>query len=509
MEQAVNYDSEFCGSLPVQHINLIQPYGFLLVLEKETLAIIQISENVQELFALAPEQIVNTRFSNYITSDETRELIEKFRTGIQGNINFTFTLHLGEQKKELVGSVHSKEEYLIMELEYSPENTPSFMDVFREVKYMMSAIDHQHTLENICNVTVRELKRLTGYDSILMYRFDEDWNGTVIAQASEKGMPDYLGLKFPASDIPKQVRNLYMRNPYRLIPARTYTPVKLYPVINPLTHTLTDLSDCNLRSVANVHIEYMKNMGLEASMSLRIMNNTRLWGLISCHHRTPRHLGFELRSVLELLSNVVSNKIAAALAIEEFKEMNKLIEKRTKLIDYIYAEKNWVKSVLQHKVNLLHLLDVDGVAIIYKGKTETLGTVPDKDDIENLVYWMQAKNISKVYAVTNLSSVNDHALNYTTNGSGIIAVPINTETGDFIIGFRKEVVRTVNWGGNPDEAITFETDKKNYHPRNSFRVWKQEVKNTSRPWSNAELKIAESFRSYVYEYIIRKTAVAI
>jgi len=130
--------------------------------------------------------------------------------------------------------------------------------------------------------------------------------------------------------------------------------------------------------------------------------------------------------------------------------------------------------------------------------------VPDKTDIENVLYWLQAKEVQKVYAVTNLSEVNEMAEAFTDVGSGIIVLPIDADKGDFIVGFRPEFVQTVEWGGNPNEAINFEPNGKNYHPRNSFRKWKEEVKNSSLAWSEQELEVAEDFRNYVFEYLLRK-----
>ncbi|WP_114941825.1 GAF domain-containing protein, partial [Mucilaginibacter endophyticus] len=156
---------------------------------------------------------------------------------------------------------------------------------------------------------VHELRRITGFDGIMMYRFDEDWNGTVIAE--EKDAPElehYLGHTFPGSDVPRQARDLYLKNSYRLIPDRDFTPVRLYPVMNPVTNTFIDLSDCNLRGVAAVHLEYLKNMNVQASMSIRVIDNGKLWGLIACHHVRPHYLSFETGAVCEMLSSVISNR---------------------------------------------------------------------------------------------------------------------------------------------------------------------------------------------------------
>lgn len=494
-----NYDSEFCGSLPLHQINLIQSYGYLLVLDSKDLSILQVSENISDVFHEPVESLIGKPIKTYIDTDEINNLNNRFRHGITEKIPFSFTVRTGGEANNYVSLIHAKENYLIIEVEKAGQEN-SFLDVFQELKYIMAEINQTQSVKEASEVIVRQLKKLSGFDKVLMYQFDEDWNGTVIAEEKDEGMDSYMGLKFPASDIPRQARNLYLKNPYRLIPDRDYVPVRLYPVVNPASQTFIDLSDCNLRAVAGVHLEYMKNMGISASMSIRVIRNERLWGIISCHHRSPMYLNYEICSVFELLSSVISNRISSIENKEAFDFTSGLQERKTRLVEHVYAEKDVISGLFDHETKVSDLLNAGGAAAVYNGKIKTVGQVPGEDEVKNLIYWLQSKGDDQIYHTSSLPLEYDPAASFDKEGSGIVSIPIDSEKGNYIVLFRPEVVSTVNWGGNPDEAIRFEPNGKKYHPRNSFNRWQEIVKQTSESWKPEELEIAESMRSFIFEF---------
>ncbi len=492
-----NFDSEFCGSLPLHHVNMIQPHGYLLVLNTDSLDIIQVSENISGLLQAEVADIINTNIDKYIPSAQLDDLRSKLDTGIKNKIPVTLTMN----NQQVLALVHAHPSYLLIELEAANHGTDrTFINVFEEVKYVMAAIELATSVKEACEIAIHELRRISGFDGIMMYRFDENWNGTVIAEEKSKGLEEYLGVTFPASDVPKQARQLYLKNPYRLIPNRDYTPVRLYPILNPVTNSFTDLSDCNLRSVAAVHLEYLKNMGITASMSVRVIHNEALWGLISCHHASPNYLSFEIRSIFELLSSVISNKISSIINKEDYDFVASLQSRRNLLIEQTYANNDLVEGLLRQDESLLTLFNATGAVIYLDGQVSTAGTVPDKEMLENLQLWLQAKDINKVYSTTQLSESFDEALEFTDIASGMLVIPIDADTGDYIVCFKPEVVHTIEWGGNPNNAINFEENGLTYHPRNSFKSWLETVNQSSLPWHEQELVIAETFRSFVFEY---------
>ncbi|WP_207424109.1 GAF domain-containing protein [Desertivirga brevis] len=494
-----NYDSEFCGSLPLHHINQIQPYGYLVVLSKEDLKIVQASENVSEVFGKDVADVVDSNLSDFVSKEQIKMLEASFAKGISDKIPLNLNISIGDIEVEYIALVHMKETLLVAELEKA-DTRKSFLEVYQEMKYVMAEVNSASSIETICQISVSALRKLAGFDRVLMYQFDSDWNGTVIAEERELDMEPYIGLKFPASDIPKQARALYHKNTYRLIPNREDKPVKVYPVINPLTNSFIDLTDCNLRSVAGVHLEYMENMGIKASMSIRIIRNGQLWALISCHHREAKYLNYEVCSVFELLSELISSKITSMLYQEQFEYKSTLWEKKRLVLDGIYSVNELFSGLVKKDNELLELFSAGGLALVYKGKVHLQGKTPQVEDVKHLVFWLQHKMISEAFVESNLSSTFEPAQNFIEEVSGLLAIPIGGRNEDFLLLFRPEVQTTVSWGGNPSEAIRFEPDGKKYHPRNSFSIWQETVKGTSLPWSGEEVRVAESLRSFIFEY---------
>lgn len=502
MKAKNKFDSELCGSLPVHRINLIQPYGYLIVLDKNTLQVIQCSENIEELTGINSRDFIQQSFQKFIRKNDT-EAILNLNHSVDEDLPLSISLSFSGKSMPCMALIHTGDNYHILEIELTRGTDKAFLDVYQRIRYSMAAINKETEIDKACAAVVSEMKEISRYQSVLMYRFDDDWNGTVIAELNDKGKDEFMGLKFPASDIPSQVRNLYLINPYRYIPNRDYEPIRLYPVINPVDQSLINMSLCNLRSVASVHLEYMKNMNVAASMSIRVIVNEQLWGLISCHHPVAKQLSYQQRSIFELLSGIISSKITAIINRESFAATQELNNVRLMLINHIYEGNDWRGNILYQKTNVAQLLKSNGVAIIYDGRIDTVGEVPANDDLENLVYWLQAKNVDKLMVVNNLPELNDEAARYADLASGIIVLPINAEKGDYIIGFRPEIIRTVSWGGNPNEAIQFEDDGKKYHPRNSFKKWIEIVRHTSKAWNQEEINNAESFRAHLIEHLLK------
>jgi light-regulated signal transduction histidine kinase (bacteriophytochrome) len=280
-------------------------------------------------------------------------------------------------------------------------------------------------------------------------------------------------------------------------------PAKLIPVVNPVTKNFTDLSECNLRSVPAVHIEYLKNMGVGASMSTPIIIQNRLWGLISCHHKTSKFLNYEMRSAFELLSDIVSVQLAAKENEADLLHQSELNTIHARLLEQIYAEKNFVNGLTKHHSLLLDLFKIQGAAIVYDGRMDLIGQTPQPEEVKDLVKWLQLYNVEKVFATHTLSDVFSQSATYKDTASGVIALPVSVQKGNFILGFRPEVIQTIEWGGNPNQAIQFEPDGKTYHPRNSFAIWKETVKQASIPWSAQEVNAAEMLRTSILERILR------
>lgn len=502
-----NYDSDFCGTIPLHLVNLIQPHGMLLVLDKVQLEIVQASENLSGYFSVPIDDFLDQPLSAYLPDSQFKDIQTKIaRQNNQEKIPFSLNFTANNKTAAFTALVHPKEDYILVELE---ENDPSmeadtFMRIYQQIKFITSLLKQAGSTTQAADITATEIKKLTGFDRVLVYQFDPQWNGIVIAQAKEPDLDDYLGLRFPASDVPKQARDLYFRNPYRLIPNRSYQPVGLIPVINPVTMRFTDLSDCNLRSVATVHLEYLTNLKVMASMSLPIIINDKLWGLISCHNKAPLNPSYEMRSALELLSDIISAQLAAREKEAAMALRVQLQGIYAGLLEQLYNQSSFIEGLFSGETSLLELLNLNGAAVVYDGSINTIGQTPGEQEIKELTFWLRRHELNNFFVTDNLPTVYARSQEYKEIVSGLIALPINPVQGEFILGFRPEVLQTVNWGGNPNQAIQMEPDGKSYHPRNSFATYQEVVKNTSLPWTPEEMEIAAALRSAVLEKIIKE-----
>lgn len=492
-----NYDSELCGSLPIHLTNSIQPHGVLVIVDRKNQNIIQVSENAERVFGVAVLDMLNKSLQTFI-GEKKVEALNKFSGEYENRLPMTWPI--GE--KDYLVVVHSREKYLVVEIDLTPVKSneqDTFVKVFQNTRQSMSAIESGRNIKDVCRIAAEEMKRVSGFDKVMVYSFDAEWNGTVVAEVKEEGMESYMGFTFPASDIPKQARQMYLKNPYRLIPDANYKPVRLYPVINPITQGFIDLSDTNLRSVPAVHIEYLKNMGVTASMSVRILKDNTLWGLIACHHRTVKNPSYQMCSVFELLSNIISSKITSMLHTESYDFGTHVKENYTNVLEDVYKKQSLHEAFFATP-GVLELFNATGALITKGDQFTSVGDVPDKSYLDDLILWLQTRDLPSIFSTESLAAMYDQAEEYKEIASGLLVIRMDYTEEEYLILFRPEVVRVINWGGNPEERIHFEKDEKNYHPRNSFKQWQQKVSGTSTDWLDEELQIAEKLRAFIMEY---------
>lgn len=502
MSNNKNYDSEFCGSLAIHQTNSVQDYGFLLVVENEKLEIIQGSENLSTLTGIPIRELIGAPVTSIFQPEDLTRLKGEIAKGNRIRIPFQCTIMVDQDPKALYVLLHVKDGQTILEIEQVYGRVErSFTEVFQEVRSFISSIDEINDLDAICKASIQEIRRLAGFDGIRMYRFDREWNGMVIAEEVSDGLEHYLGQTFPASDVPKQARALYIRSPYRFIPNREYHTHKLFPVINPISNTFLDLSDCNLRSITAVHLEYMANMNVMASMSIRVMVNGKLWGLISCHHITAKYLNAELRSIFEWLSMEISHRISAVIKQQQLSQLAELAREQAIIREQIIGKGSLDGAITaDENKTILSLFNSAGCAIKLGGKISSIGHVPEMHDLENLFLWTSGKTVTGIMAIEDLGNSYEEAKDYAGIASGLLIIPIDVEKADYLLCFRPELIRDIKWGGDPNKAINFEPDGKRYHPRHSFKMWLETVRGQALPWSEAEIAIAGSLKDFITDY---------
>lgn len=486
-----DYDSQFCGSLPLAFINQVQPYGFLVVTDLD-LNVIQVSDNVNqfiprevdELLKLPLKSVFNTKWEDF----------DHKVAGKQKRFVLNVRFEKDDKNISLLAIFHLLENYIVIEIEKPLSAHNSFLDVYQQIRTASTEIQEAGSLAEALTIAASELKKISGFDKVMIYRFDEAWNGHVVAEDKSGDMETYLNLTFPASDIPRQARELYLKNPYRQIPDINYRGAKLLPVINPITSAFTDLSDCNLRAVPKVHLEYLANMKVVASMSTRILKDNKLWGLISCHHREAKFLTYDECSMFELLSGIISIKLTSLDVSEDLKWNKERQYLQEQVVTSLYAADTFRDGFKSASNAVMQLLNCSGVAWVTTGTILREGECPSATIIENMSYWLQSLASSEPYTTSSLSDDFEEGISVAEIASGIIALPLIPESGEYIIAFRKELPQEIHWGGNPDDAISFEPDNTSYHPRNSFALWQQSIRHSSAPFTRYDIEFARALQ---------------
>ena len=343
----------------------------------------------------------------------------------------------------------------------------------------------------------------------MIYRFDEEGHGEVFSETRKPELEAFLGNRYPASDIPQIARRLYVRNRVRLLGDVNYAPSPIEPRLSPLTRQELDMSMCFLRSASPIHIQYLQNMGVSATLVVSLMVGDKLWGLVSCHHYSPRVLPLEMRSVCELLGEAIGTRIAALESFAQGQSGLSVRRLEQRMVESISRDGDWRGALFDSARSLLLPLAANGAALLFEGNIQTIGEVPSTSDIRALAEWLRPQLSSGVFSTAALASVEPDFAPLTQVASGLVATRVSGSGDEMLIWFRSERVRTITWGGNPFKPPSDNDDPRELSPRRSFAQWHQVVENTSDPWTPAELTAAQMIGASVTDVILQFRALQI
>ncbi len=494
--------------LPIQTINQVQPHGLLLVLEEPELKILQVSANTFSILGTTPEKILNQTLEELLDTFQ----IEAIQQGLNSNnlefINPTkLWIHTQGDDYIVFDAVFHRNSngLLILELEpaISHENIP-FLSFYHLARVSINQFKSTAKLHDFYQVIVQEVRKVTGFDRVMLYKFDRDQHGIVVAEEKLETLEPYLGLHYPASDIPKAARQLFSANWIRQIPNAKAEAVGLFPEVNPKTRRPLELTHSILRSASPCHLEYLHNMGVGASLTISLIKEGQLWGLIACHHQTPKYVSYELRKACEFLGRVIFSELSAREETEDYDYRMKLASVQTKLIDLMSEKDNFIQGLVQDNPNLLDLTNAQGAAIYFSGNWATIGQTPSEADLNLLVQWLKKNIDQEIFSTDSLPKIYADAEPFKDVGSGLLAIPISDR--NYVLWFRPEVIQTVNWGGDPNKAIeaTHHQGEIKLSPRKSFQLWQETVKLKSLPWKPVEIKAALELRKAIINIILRQ-----
>ncbi len=496
-----------CAAEPIHRIGSIQPFGILLAAGRDDLVVQAASQNVDWLFPYSANDIIGQPLENVFGLSQLgaiRSLLQE--PAWEGGRICFFEFEIGGSKRCFDGQVFLNDSLLIIEIEYSPaESGDVFHNLFVPIRDSLWKLDSESNLDRYAQLTVEQVRLLTGFERVMMYRFDANWDGEVIAESRIDTVDSYLGNRFPASDIPPQARALYVRNLVRVISDVSATPIPI--VMAGQQSEPLDLSDSWLRSLSPVHIEYLRNMGVRASLSISLVQNGQLWGLIACHHFTPKHVGLRAREMDEFIGRIVSLKLINMDNREREQLQERIRNLLHELTDLIRSSKALDPAILIVKDQLLGLVHAAGAVMSIDGIRHTIGSVLPPALIDTLVERMRRMPVASVFATDTLGDLfepGELKAHGAEDLSGMIVAPLDHRMDNFIMWFRQGILRTLHWAGNPKKMVVVDENGPRVSPRTSFATWIQSYNDKSPPWTRIEKDAASSLSLALIEVMAQR-----
>jgi light-regulated signal transduction histidine kinase (bacteriophytochrome) len=503
VQTPTDLDLTACEREPIHIPGSIQPHGILLAVRLPDRTITYASVNTAALFGLDPTAVLGRPFGQVLPVLARAFEADLAEPGSEGEARYlrAVTLQTAAGERAFDAALSRAGDHAVLELEEIPGNAVASLDaLYPTLRRFVDQLRTTTTIDGLCRVAAEDIRGLTGFDRVLVYRFDDQWNGTVIAEDRNDNLPSYLDLRFPASDIPAQARELYRRNRLRIIPDANYTPV---PIESHDSAPL-DLSDSVLRSVSPVHLEYMRNMGTMASMSISILREGALWGLISCHNKDPRRVSLQVRNACDFLTQIFSLQLEARENTILAENRIRLRSVQAQLLAHMAAEDAFIDGLLKHPSELMRLAGAEGAAIVSGDHCWRMGETPSESEVQALLAWLSRHHKEDVFATDALAQHFPAAEAYADKASGLLAISISKRHASYVLWFRPEVLQTVKWGGDPSKPVREVAGAQRLHPRRSFEIWKETVRGRALAWDASEIEAVKELRTALVGIVLRR-----
>ncbi len=502
---------ETCDAEPVQTPGCVQEHGALLVLRRADLVVRQVSENCEAVLGLAPAALLDRPFADAFgdgCADRVQHALVHEK--LERNPTYLATLEPDGAPRALDMIVHTVDDLIFVELEpMTRDGAAATLDYYALVKRTTARMKTAPSLREYCQVVAEEIRRLTNLDRVMVYRFLPDDTGEVFAEDKRDDLPGWLGLRYPPHDIPKPAREIFKKVWIRPLPNAAGGLAELIPLANPDTGQNVDMTYCALRGASVMYTEYLKNMGVAATLTLSVLRDGELWGLIACHHYTPKMFPHPMRIAAELVAQFASLQLTQAEDREYIQYRMRINAINHAVLARAAAEVR-LPALIEGAPSLLDGIDATGVALYDDGAWYRAGRTPDEAALGELAAWLcdtsrLGLDSRGVYATDRLSSEFPPAAAYAEIAGGLLATAVSRSNQNLILWFRPEVEQTVNWGGNPHESpLVVGPHGPRLTPRKSFELWKQTVRGCSRAWNSVELEAAMKFRLLVMDLVISR-----
>ncbi len=492
-------DLTSCDREPIHQIGAIQPVGFLIAISFDWL-ISRVSANSTDFLGSSIQALLGAPLSDVFVKEAVHTIRNRLAM-LRGPdaVERIFAVRLQHGGALFDVAVHISGSTIIVEAE--PSQPPGELNAGAMVRSMMSRMQGQ---THLVREAARLVQGLTGFDRVMIYRFHADDSGEVIAERARAGLEPFLGLRYPAEDIPRQARALLIRNPVRLLADVDGPPSLVVPQLGAMREPL-DLSMSTLRAHSTMCIEYLRNMGVGATMTVSLVRDGRLWGLISCHHMSARHVGFEQRTTVELFGQLLSFLLAeqerAELASYEARVCNLQHQLGATLLNHGAPE----QKIADMAEQVRDLVPYDGLAVCVGDKVNLWGATPTLEELAELRPFLDRTAASRIFSTDNLGSFHAPANGFAERAAGMLVVPISGSPRDYLIFFRHEIARSVVWAGVPGKLVVHGPSGPRLAPRQSFEAWCELKRGQSAPWSEAELRASEVLRVSLLEAMLHFT----
>lgn len=493
-------DLSNCDKEPIHIPGRIQSHGCLIAFDKQSGVIEYCSTNSYEWLGVTPEKVIGLHFNDFLkqTKLETENsdlynLVQYAIAHIADDLN-PLRVHYKDQFLHLILNESGK--YILGEFEQAEPGTDN--ELQRLMGVSLASILEAKSPARIYQNAAKQVKEIIHYDRVMIYQFHEDGHGEVVGEEKNDDLEAFMGLHYPASDIPKQARDLYVINQVRIIADVNSDPSGIIGDAQQAVSSPLDLTHSVLRAVSPMHIEYLKNMGVQSSFSISIVINDQLWGLIACHNYTPRFIDYKARSGAKLIGKILSSAIQYR---EDTEKKEKARKYQAVLQDIIKtAIKDWdIPATLTNPDSgLLQVTEAGGAALLFENEIYLIGKTPGKEAILHLFSWLKKNNRKAIYHTDRLPEIYEEAKHYKEIASGILACSLAWEMTEGMIWFKPEIKSTVQWAGNPQKPVEASNDGMvKISPRRSFEAWTQEMEGVSAPWSAAEISSVMKLREEV------------
>ena len=485
-----------CAQEQVQIIGQIQPHGLLFALSEPDLVVRQVSANISAFLGMSPESVLDRPFESVLGA----QLFEAFHAQLTSDAGSSVaSFHIPQRGSAVEAQciAHRQDGVLIVELEpIEGAHSLAPLDFDAHIQLPLSRMRAASDILELARVAASEVRRLSGFDRVMVYRFDENWNGEVIAEAVGHSPVSYFGLRFPAGDIPPQVRQLFLLNVIRAIVDVDATPAPIIPGMSPLTGKALDLTYSALRSASLIHLEYLRNMGVQSSLTVSIIVEGRLWGMIACHDPKAHRLARSTRSVCELIGQTLAAQVA--LRADSAALQTRLTARE--LLDNVVAKMETAESLVEAAQSegtpLLNLFDADGVVFRIDGVLSGQGAIAGTELLVPVIDGLRSLTSHGVASSNELGKVDPDLAAYASVASGALLIDLGEATDDYLLFLRRELVETIAWAGNPNKSVVADRHDR-LHPRKSFEAWQETVHGASRPWTETELESGLLLREHL------------